>query len=343
MRILVTGMTNQQAGEGTQLKYEPVADLFVKALRHQGHKVAHTALTAGDDIGLEMFEAIFVGIVPPLSIASKYLYQALHAIAYAEKNGVPLVLYLDDWAFPTLITKLGTCSRGPHHLVKPFFARRPDHAWAVDHLSALAAVIDRLLEKEWPPTIIPAFTWGDHDVLAKRLPQARSTYFVDPSSFAREYEVTYPEIRDHRWVLGTVSDQREWLEKLELSWPVRYIGSRSSKAPERLSEAQLVQVYAENRGVLSPPYHRILGTGWWRNRLVYAARTRSILLGDFRDYVDLGDAYAHMPRFIETLSDAALDELANYQREELFKRQASADEAAAVVGTALDEAMDKVR
>jgi hypothetical protein len=342
MRILVTGMTNQQAGEGTRLGYEPVADLFAKALITAGHVVHRGVIAPGTD--LDGFDVAFVGIVPPLSIASKHLYSALWTIAEAERRGLPLAFYLDDWAFPTLITKLGTCARNPHHLVKEFFSRRPAHAWAVEHVAELSAVVERLLYQDWPPTLIPTFTWGDHDKLMKPLPMVKHPVFVDPSAFARDYPVTETPERDRQWVLGTVSDQRRWLESLPLTWPVRYVGSRSSKADEAFQEKDLVQLYRDNRGVLSPPYRRILGTGWWRNRYVYAAQTRAVVFCGAGDVPGLDGAYDFTSiRGVEDLGDIQLDELAEWQSAELFKFQATRDQAAEVIARALARAVERVK
>lgn len=344
MKILVTGMTGQQCGTGTRLDYEPVADLFVKALIAAGHAVWHRDISPGPvgEKTLDHFDVVFVGIVPPLSIASKHLHGALWTIAEAERRHLPLAFFLDDWAFPSLITKLGTCSRGPHHLVKPFFASRPNHEWAVAHLSELHAVIDRLLYLEWAPTVIPAFTWGDHSILGNRLPMAHQIEYVDPSSFARPYPITQPESRTRRWVLGTVSDQRGWLEKLQLTWPVWYIGSKSSKASESLKEPQLVQAYADNRGVLSPPYPRILGTGWWRNRFVYAASTRSILYCDPRE-APFSQAYNVPDLRVEEMNDAELDEVADWQTTELHRRQMPSTFAACKMQDVIDAAIARVK
>lgn len=338
MRVLVTGMTKQHVGGGTQLKYEPVADLVAKGIKLLLHDVDHRRVNIGED--LTEYDLVVVGIVPPLSVATNYLHSALWTIWECERLHVPLAFFVDDWQFPSITSKLGTVSRDSGHLTKPFFAGRPDHQWAVDNVGVEMAVVDRLLNRDWPATIIPAFTWGDHEVLTSRLPRAPHTFVFDPSVLARPYEVTQrpPSERARRWVLGTVSDQRKWLETVKGDWPVEHFGGRASKAAQGLSEADLVQMYAFSWGVMSPPYSAILGTGWWRNRLVYAARTHSVLLCDRREAPQLGDAYQLNTVMVEELDDERLRELGDWQARELLTRQMTPGEIGDVLNRAVQQA-----
>lgn len=341
MRLLVTGTTKQQIGGGTQLDYEPVSDLFVKGLRHSSLNEVEHRLVELDEVVTD-YDAVLVGLVPPLSIASHYLYSALNTIHQCETQGVPLVLYVDDWAFPSLISKLRTAVKNPEHLTKPFFERRHGHAWALQHRDLLVGVLERLLEKPWPPTVIPAFTWGDHQVLQDRLPMLEDAFFVDPSVFARHYELKLNTSKLHQWVLGTVSDQRVWMGRQQFEWPVRYIGSRSSKAQEKMKEHELVQLYHDNWGVLSPPYKQILGTGWWRNRFVYAARAGAVMVCDPAEAFQLSGAYQVAPRDIEKMSDTDLQDLAHWQHRELFTRQMTPDQSRDTLLDAVNLARERV-
>lgn len=328
---MLTGMTKQHVGGGTQLGYEPVADLIAKAFTLAGHDVAHARAVIGER--LTGYDLVVVGVVPPLSVATNYLHSALWTIHHCESAGVPLAFFVDDWQFTSIRSKLGTVSRDANHLTKPFFAGRPDHDWALANVDVEMGVVNRLLNEEWPPVIIPAFRWGDFNVLRSRLPMAPSSWILDPSHLARPYAVTHPVERKRQWVLGTVSDQRAWLEKVRGTWPVEHVGGRASKAARSLKEAELAQLYADSRGVLSPPYSAILGTGWWRNRFVYAARTRSILLCDPREAPQLGGAYDGTiePHTIEAMSDGELDRLAEWQAQSLLAYQMPADEIVEIV------------
>lgn len=334
MRVLVTGMTKQHIGGGNQIGYEPVADLFARAFELLGNDVDHRRAVIGED--LTGYGLVVVGVVPPLSVATNYLHSALWVIHECERTGVPLMFFVDDWQFTSITSKLGTVSRDANHLTKPFFAGRPDHEWALANVGLEMAVVHRLLEKDWPATLIPAFTWGDHTVLRSRLPRATG-FVIDPSVLARAYPVEWPEQRERRWVLGTVSDQRGWLETVRGAWPVEHVGGRASKAARSVPEAELVQLYADSCGVLSPPYTATLGTGWWRNRFVHAARTRAVLLADPREAPRLGDAYCgYGVEVIEAMTDPQLVELAAWQCRTLQMHQMTPGE----IGEQLQRAVE---
>ena len=326
MKLLVTGTTKQQVGGGTALNYEPVADLFVKGLRLAGCEVEHRKTTIGED--LAPYDAVLVGLVPFFSIASNQLYHALDVIERAERDGHPILFFVDDWAFPRLVSNLNTHIRYPWQLTKEFFSSRASYDWACSRKPELQVIVERMRHKPWAPTIVPAFTWGDHQKLTGEVEMMTQPHYVDVSALAREYPLTFPPTRERRWVLGTVSDQRKWLDSLNLSWEVSHLGTKASKAPEKMPEADLVQLYAESWGVLSPPYKRILGTGWWRNRAVYAARAGAILLADPKEMPQLGEAYQVVPSDVERMTDTELCSLAAAQREALFKHQPSSGDVA---------------
>lgn len=328
MKILMTGTTKQQVGGGTALGYEPVADLFAKGLRLAGYEVEHRKTTIGED--LAPYDAVLVGLVPFFSIASNQLYHALDVIERAEKSGHPLLFFVDDWAFPRLVANLNTHIRHPWQLTKEFFAGRASYDWACSRKAELQVIVERMRYQPWAPTLVPAFTWGDHHKLTGEVEMMTEPYYIDVSALARDYDLCNVERpRQRRWVLGTVSDQRKWLDSLNLSWEVSHLGTRASKAPEKMPEADLVRLYAGSWGVLSPPYKRILGTGWWRNRAVYAARAGSILLADPGEMPQLGEPYQVVPADVEKMNDVELSELAAAQRNVLFSTQPSAQQVAA--------------
>lgn len=339
MKLLVTGTTKQQIGGGTALGYEPVADLFVKGLRLAGCEVEHRKTEIGED--LAPYDAVLVGLVPFFSIASNYLYHTLDVIERAERDGHPILFFVDDWAFPRLVANLNTHLRYPWQLTKEFFKGRSNYEWASRRKPELHKMVERMRYEPWAPTIVPAFTWGDHQKLTGEVEMMTNAHYVDVSALAMEYPLTFPAERERRWVLGTVSDQRKWMDSLNLSWEVSHLGTKASKAPEKMPESALVQLYAESWGVLSPPYKRILGTGWWRNRAVYAARAGAILLADPGEMPQLGEAYQVAPADVERMTDTELCSLAAAQREALFGQQPSAGTVAAQLRAAVEGVINK--
>lgn len=347
MKIYATGCTKQQRGGGTTLGYEPVSDLFVKALTALGHEVDHGAHPAGTD--LSGYDLMLIGLVPFFSIASNNLYPTLAAINQAKVLGIPLIFYFDDWNFPQFTANVKTHLRyGETQLLKPFFKSRRDYEWASEpiHARMLLQVMENLTNPSyWPPVLIPAFTWGEHHELGDRVPWMRDVTYVDVSPLAREYEIerALPWYRKREWVLGTVSNQLTWLESLGLTWDLNHLGGRASRAPQKMLERDLVGLYGLAWGVLSPPYKRILGTGWWRNRFVYAARAGALLLCDPAEAPQLGEPYQLDPHVVEKMTVSQLEELVHAQRDAFFKHQAGLIDVKIQVNQAIQRAQEMVK
>lgn len=322
MKILVTGMTAQHIGSNRrQIKYEAVTDTFVKALRHGGdHQVDWRPVDPGED--LSGYDVVLVGVVPIGSLAATYIYGALYAIATAPNVHV----FVDDWQFPSITSSLKTYTKAPDKLVKPLFNYRRDYDWAFSSSgrSVIDPVMARLVEK-LPPVLVPAFNWGDRSKLDTL--SAERMVYLDPSPFCHDYEASpYPrEDRERAWVMGTLSDQRTWLESLQLGWEVSYVGGKASKAEMKVTEQELVEGYAQSWGVLSHPY-RHAGSGWWRNRFVHAARTGSVLLGDKAEVTPIGESYELTGHAVEALSSWELEDLGQCQAAELSFWEISKDE-----------------
>jgi hypothetical protein len=343
LKILMTGATSQQIGNGTRLGYGPVIDLFRDALIDAGCEVHHRRFQPNDD--LSEYDCAIVGQNPMNALTATYLYGALDVLGRARQNKVGLLLSVDDWQLGLLHTGRRTILRDQRRLAREQIrGARRDLDWAMDNLDRLMVVVRALEERPWPATIVPKFGWGDASPLLAQIP-ARRHVTVDPSSYATEYPTTIPDDQDRygAWVLGILSDQREWVSKLGLSWPVSYTGGKKSKADQPMKEVDLVQRYAQCWGVLSPPYKQLFGTGWWRNRFVYAARTQGILYADPAEAGVIGDAYKLDPAEVEKLPVPQLRELADAQRSQLESWQWPKEQVKEVLMTEVQRAVEEAR
>ena len=319
-RALVTGCTSQQVGGTAGLKYDTISSLLATVLEASGFAVQHRKAEVTED--LSQFDLVVVGLAPLNSLNTLNIFSALWAVGEAERLGIPLAISIDDWAFKKLRGGYAGVLKDPASLTKPFFEFKKDFAWAKEHNDELIEVVLRLVDREWPKLLVPAFTWGDFDLLKKNLSWAPEQLYWDPSIVARKYDTVIPEERVRAWVLGALVENDRWLDKLGLEWDVKRFGKlpkeKGGKA-ERVMESVLVQAYADNRGVISIPYYHA-GSGWWRNRYVYAASTRSIVLASNDDVRALGESFLLKPQDIERMSDGELDALAAAQAYEIESR-----------------------
>jgi len=343
LKVLLSGFTAQQIGNGTILKYGPVVDLFAAALRDAGVQVDHRRCEPG--MSLKEYDAVIIGQAPLHGLPATYAYGALDVIRRARAEGCGLLFYIDDWQVGNLKAGISTVCRGPWRLTKDLFSTcRKDFQWAKDNLDDLMIVVEAMRDRPWPKTLVPKFEWGDGSLVTAPL-NSREFVYVDPSSYADEYDTVVPSdtTRYAQWVLGILSDQRPWTDSLALSWPIRYIGSKKSRAPRPVPEPDLVQLYAQSWGVLSPPYPAHAGSGWWRNRFVYAARTGSIMLADQREAGVIGDAYTIDPGAVEKMNILQLREVADAQRAQLEKWQWPKEQVQERILRAVTEAIAEVK
>jgi len=336
-RILQTGFTTQHVGKGTRFKYDPVAKLYADALRHYGYEVDHRPTVPGED--LRGYDAVFTGVSPLNALSARYSYGGLHAIGTAKSSGAALVFYIDDWQTHLIQTAARTLLRDPNRMVKPLMeGARVDYEWAKANLDSMVPVLDAFVNRKWPTTIMALYDGGDWARFNEKLPEVNRIVGMDPTPFYTPYDTVIPDDseRERSWVFGILSDQRKWLSKLDMSWPLAHRGGKASKAEEGgMPEPELVQMYANSWGVLSCPYWHS-GSGWFRIRHEHTAGTRSILYSE-GELSFISDAYDIKIEDVETMTNSQLREVADAQADAWYAHKPSKDEVADRIGKALDE------
>jgi SAM-dependent methyltransferase len=326
LRVLVTGLSPMQCNRGNRLKYSSVIDLYVACLRWAGHEVDHREWTPGED--LSVYDVAIVGQIPWNSINARHVYTVCDVIGRARASGTGLVFAIDDWQFRQIHQSVRSLNKNSDRLFTSVKGRT-NREWAEGEGRPMVdAVLNAMATRPWPTTLVPAFEWGDHQLLKPDgIPSSKIVY-MDPTVF-QQYacDRATPDERVSRWVLGTLSNQLPWVEKLGIEWPVEYFGTAPSKAKQRLKEGDLVQVIAQSWGNLCPPYPHS-GGGWWRCRYVYSAKARSIMLADPKEVKALGDPYLQPAHVIENMSTEQLTELAEAQADALRVHSWSADRLA---------------
>lgn len=340
MRILITGTSPMQCGRTNRYHYGNILDLYARALREGGHTVDHRVWTPGDD--LTIYDVAIVGLVPFNSIAARHVYTVCDVIYRARSSNVGLLFAVDDYNFKKIKIAASSLSKDVATRLFTTIKGRTDREWGeTAGLPMIEACVTALATRVWPTTIIPAFTWGDHDKL-DHVP-ASNTIYVDPTAIQLDDYATLPRAADdasrrREWMLGTLSDQRPWLETLGLEWPVTYVGSKPSHAEMTVKEPELVAQLGQMWGSLSFP-QRHSGGGWYRCRFVYSATAHAVLCADPAEVAPLGGPYLVGPHEVEQLTDAQLATLAADQRQHLFSHSPSRQELITVLDDALRGAL----
>ena len=340
MRILLTGFSSQQCGGSPIMKYVTVSSMIRDALVDAGHEVDNRKYEWNDD--LTPYDAVLIGLVPPLSINGRLVYSGLKAIHDCLTYRVPMMFYVDDPNYYQSKSQYPTVMRVPERIYREsVYTHRPDYATALENKSQIVNVVNWMSTNLWPTVLLPAYEWGDHDEMP-RMTTVRHV-FADPSAYVPDYPFEIPEQRERTWVIGGIVNPLEWLGRLNLTWPYEMYGNAKYNTHGKLYEADLVQRFASTRGVLCQPRVRTRGTGWWRSRYLFAAKTGSILLGEARDLTPLGDPYTRVtPAEVEQMDDAGLDQLASEQGKIILDQLWTRERYSAAVDAALKTACDEV-
>lgn len=172
----------------------------------------------------------------------------------------------------------------------------------------------------------PMYTWGDTSIIQRLLPAEVSPLVAIDASptitplLLQSDERIPMENKDASWALGSLMPHDKWLEKRNLTWPVDIFGSntmiRKLGGTRLKTELDVLNVYNRYAGILSPPYKHA-GSGWWRSRFIYSARTRSVLACENGEGAPLGEPYCFTSNEIEELSTAERAYLADAQADAL--------------------------
>ena len=316
--LLLTGSTPIQCGsKRTSLKIITAAAAWYKAFDEMGYDVDWRPVTPGED--LSRYHRTAAILHQPTSLASVHVWGAI----WTMLSRLDTVVFLDDWQTGMLTSGIKTCVKSRERAFRLLKYRGPATEVAKCE-SELFSCLKIMSGDKWPwPVIAPIL--GDGDVLLLGLSTLVSP--IDPTAFTDRYAVEQKQ-KIRRWVQASLL--RKPMPKL--GWPVLGfgsldrtrgmggIGSPGKDAQPRVPEPELMKVYAESWGVLSPA-HPHAGSGWWRVRYLMAADAGCVLSADAREAACLGQAYeaASDADRVEGLSDAGLRKLARGQRQTLKK------------------------
>ena len=320
MKILVTGFTLGQSGRPPDIGYVTLSPILCQLFRDLGHDVTTKTMSVGED--LDAYDLIVAGIISPFSVASKYIYGMVSLLdRYFCDGRRPVISFIDDWTLHQIDQNARSTRRVLSRLTRPsIFARRPGYDWATsaEGYSAIARVMEKVTETGWPPMILPLFGFGNAEVF-KPIIMAEAYWPLDPVSYspAVPFERVHPADRQRRWVLAVIQDHPEYVAALGESWPLLQLGGGLTKRDTLVPVTEVMQEYAKSWGVLCPPYKRLQGGGWWRERMVHSAMVRAVCFCGKDDVPQLGEPYQASLKDIEAMTTGQMYDLAEAQADAL--------------------------
>ena len=171
----------------------------------------------------------------------------------------------------------------------------------------------------WKPSAL-SYTAGDHPEKERRFNFA-SLVQSKTQKWLKKQGYTGNPKNDEEGVIKADPKALNLSPAVTVEWPVDLYGSKAD-TQKRLTEDAMVGVITRDWGCLMPGYEHA-GSGWWRARPLQCADAGSILIGEEKELrVYYGDNYPYYgitARDLVTMSDSMLEELADAQREFLYK------------------------
>ncbi len=346
MKILITGMNKNQCTEDfylrQQLKVIPSHYSLIRCLRDMGHTVDQKVVELDEDIS--SYDRVIVFLAGPRQLVAVTFYKGLAAVAKARPD--QLILAFDDWQTKGIFDGIAVC-KDPTKLFAEFIlgvnsVKLEDVA---EYQSTFDYGIDIITSKS-APVLLSCFSGGDptllidypHDKIFtynpnpyhhNRVPGNRGDTpkvataldaFLDDDD-SKDFVSPDKKLRQFNFASLVQSKTKSWLKKQKVTWPVEFFGSKAD-GQRRLTEGEMVKVYAEQWGCLMPGYDHA-GSGWWRARPLQVADAGSILIGDPKEMIIYyGDEkLANLKAGdIENLTTDQLATIAAAQKKLLYKR-----------------------
>ena len=322
MKVLVTGITAKQIGSKRSFQIALNSGSIVQALQEGGHEVDWRAVVPGED--LSTYDRVFVYLGLVNSLSSQYAFGVLWALATRPDA----YLALDDWQVKAIASAAkAVCRKGADELFKPAIPKNHREE-AEPHKELLFNTLKELTGDTAirRTCFTPMFRRGKPEKLGM-IPVKRHVVFDPTTYWIDNYSKIVAEAREkgqvtekqRTWIHAALVNKSEWIEKLQVSWPIQAYGNIKEKQP-RVPEAELVPIIAGSWGLLSAA-HNTPSSGWWRVRFAIAAACDTIVFGDANEmYTVYGEAFSKWPSDIERMSDEQLKERANKQKDLLIKQ-----------------------
>jgi len=285
------------------------ACLLEQALTGLGHEVYRGPYDGYDA------ELVLGGVTSALSPGATYTLAGLAHIGKALREGIPLLLYVDDPDLAKTRSGAESALRDTTRLYSDYLLSRrvsATRAPSVQQQVHISMAIEMLASEEWPPVAIPLHPWADPAIAAKRLRITSEVVPIDISSavdpgepFPISPDVYSPApiwMTDRHYSKATLDPER-------VTWPVVPIDSSEMTAPP--------VVYAVARGVHQGSIPRL--PGWWTPTPLYVASAGTVYLCDSEESMMIGvdSPYYLTPDVVEALDDGVHRDLAGLQRDYL--------------------------
>lgn len=239
------------------------------ALIEHGFDVELRAVTVGED--LSKYDIVVLDANDPRGPKTQHYFGWMWAMVSELHGGPPTVMNWDHWDIKRIWR--GIVNEDP---LTPSGPRALSYDVIRNYQKQWNEVQERLLNGQWPPSMVCAFPWGNWGKIFERTNVVPSLFFDPSLDQPVSWEPPSFANKERRWICAALTNHSKWVEDQKLKWPVRYVGCNGMPKMDR---DDLLNLYSDSWGVLSPKYYHV-GSGYWRARIVHAVARRCLLWSD---------------------------------------------------------------
>lgn len=300
MKVLITGMTAQQANPASVKRGMNFTGLVVRALQERGHDVDwHNPTVNAKRADFDYYDAVVVGIAPITGLGSNRAYGALSTIQTLWESS-RLSLLVDAPDPVKIVGSLNSIQKNPSNLLKEFFSYRLEYMEARHDRNAerLHEAVELLAEGRWPVTIGPRLPW-QQVMQMHGLPQVgENAHLINLDRYVFDDAPECPPSGQPRhpvWAYEASDTNKRWLRTQNATWETGTLAKNVRVDTDKVALEQLRQV----SGCLIAPTRT--GT-WWSTRYAQALSQGAPVFTEWSESQLLGPEWAQLPSLVETWS-----------------------------------------
>lgn len=308
-------MTSPQSSKRLNNKSLSFAGAISKVLELNGHHVDWAAPSVNNTRKeYEKYDAILIGVAPPLSVTANKAYGVLRLIDLLHSDS-RLTLFVDSPNMASISANLRAIEKDKSRLFTSFYSLRKEYEAVVINMKAKNSVlsaIEFLTNEQWPTTLVPTTPWSSIQDVSIALGDNAATSVVGvcvDSLFVEPFIKLFHGDKKRRWLLN--AEKTKWAEATLHSLVLPHAAMKKKRSDDDESVFARMQ---SSFGVLISPEDN--GTISWSYRWVQALNAGVPVASDWKITSTIGQAWSHLAAGIEEMSEIDRYELSVLQRHE---------------------------
>lgn len=321
-KVAITGATSHHSSLQINERSLSFPGAVRSILEFHGHEVDFIEPSIGmTKKHFKGYDAVLVGVSPPLSVTANKTYGALASIGLLSGDS-RLRFFVDTPNLGSITANVRAIAKDFSTLTRDFYSKRVGYKDLVTDEKVRGSVekaIDFLLSTQWPETLYPAMPWSSNLEVVDSIPMVEKVAGIHVDSHYVRHAI--PDInaqKQKRWAADTA--KTKWAISTTSSLRFPHVTMKQNKASK---DADVSETIARSIGALISPLDD--GRIWWSSRWSQALNAATPVASDWRITSKMGTSWSHLAAGIEEMSHIDMYELSVSQKEEYINSMPSQD------------------